>query len=151
MVARLRHPLALKSLVSKQRKTIEQLRNKIADQTAIRLISYLDTKEVGTQVICAELESTDVPTMRLVIDNIRAAIEDCVVVLVSVDDSRANVVAGVSKSIEYRVSADDLVKHVTQFIDGKGGGSARLGTGSGTNIDGVNRALNSVYNWVLLH
>lgn len=70
------------------------------------------------------------------------------VLLASVNDSKASLVAAVSKPLTAQIKAGDMVKMVAEQIGGKGGGKPELAQAGGTNIAALPEALASVSEWV---
>lgn len=70
------------------------------------------------------------------------------VLLASVNDGKASLVAAISKPLTAQIKAGDMVKMVAEQIGGKGGGKPELAQAGGTNIAELPKALASVVEWV---
>ncbi|MBQ9682046.1 MAG: alanine--tRNA ligase [Neisseriaceae bacterium] len=70
------------------------------------------------------------------------------VLLASVNDDKASLVAAISKPLTAQIKAGDMVKMVAEQIGGKGGGKPELAQAGGTNLADLPKALASVAEWV---
>lgn len=98
--------------------------------------------EVGDfKVAAAQLPSgTAASDLRTIATNIRANFKDqpAVVVLGAKDGDKVPFVIGVTATAVARgIKAGELVKTLSSYIDGRGGGKPDMAQGSGTNIEGL--------------
>ena len=70
------------------------------------------------------------------------------VLLASVNDDKASLVAAISKPLTAQIKAGDMVKMVAEQIGGKGGGKPELAQAGDTNLADLPKALASVAEWV---
>ncbi|PJA21551.1 MAG: alanine--tRNA ligase [Deltaproteobacteria bacterium CG_4_10_14_0_2_um_filter_43_8] len=70
--------------------------------------------------------------------------ENTVLVLGSYDEGKVSLVAKVPQSLQNRIKAGDIIKHITPIVDGKGGGKADFAQGGGTNVSALQQALEKV-------
>lgn len=126
-----------------QEKEIQKLRSKLISFASDDL-----TKQAvminGVKVLVLKLEDMDAKALRENLDQLKAKLETSVIVLASVKDEKAQVIAGVTKNCTPKISANDLIKHITAQIDGSGGGRPDMAQGGGANSAALGAALKSV-------
>ena len=102
----------------------------------------------GIRVIAARLDGADAKTLRDSVDQFKQKLVDCVVLLASGSDGKVALVAGVHGKALGKVKAGELVAHVAQQINGKGGGRPDMAQGGGDDSPQLAVALDSVPAWV---
>jgi len=128
-------------------KQLEKLNAKLASNVGGDLAS--EAKEVdGIKVLATKLENADVKTLRNTLDQLKNKLGTAVIVLGSINDGKVNLLAGVTKDITDKMKAGELVNFVAQQVGGKGGGRPDMATAGGTNPEGLDDALASVFEWV---
>lgn len=122
----------------------EQLKEKIVALESAQLVSKaIDVN--GIPVIAAKIENYGAKELRVAVDNLKARVPTCVVVLGSVtDDNKVNLIAAVSKDLVGKVKAGDLIRQVASYVGGKGGGRPDMAQAGGTNAEGLDKALAEV-------
>ncbi len=128
-------------------KELEQLKSKLASQAGSDLAS--DAVEVsGIKVLAAQLDGVDPKSLRDTLDQLKNKLGKAAVVISTVVDGKVSLVAGVTKTETDKIKAGDLLKHVAQQIDGKGGGRPDMAQGGGNDPSALPAALESVVAWV---
>ena len=128
-------------------KQLEQLKSKLASQAGSDLAS--EAVEVsGIKVLAAQLEGVDPKSLRDTLDQLKNKLGKAAIVISTVVDGKVSLVAGVTKSETSLIKAGDLLKHVAEQIDGKGGGRPDMAQGGGNNPAALPAALESVKAWV---
>jgi len=142
-------PSRVETLVERSReleREIDQLKAKAAAAAGQSLTD--NAVAIGdVKLLATRLDGADPKQLRETVDQIKGKLGDSIVVLAVDDGGVARVVAGVSKSITDRVSANDLIKHLAAQLGGKGGGRpdfAQAG-GDASKLDAV---VASVQAWV---
>ena len=102
----------------------------------------------GAYVVAATLDGADIDVLRGTLDRLRDKLKAAVVVLASVADGKATLVAGVTPGLTGRIKAGELVGFVAKQIGGKGGGRPDMAQAGGTDIEKLPGALSSVNGWV---
>ncbi len=102
----------------------------------------------GVKVLVSRQGAVDVKALRSTVDRLRDRLGSGVVVVASVVDDKATVLAGVTKDRVDRVHAGELVRHVAAQIGGRGGGRPDMAQGGGADVSRLDTALESVYDWV---
>ncbi|MCY3987814.1 MAG: DHHA1 domain-containing protein [Gammaproteobacteria bacterium] len=107
------------------------------------------TRIAGINLVAMQLDGdADMDTMRGAVDRYRDRYEPAVVVLGARDGGKARIVTGVSKGVQASVPARDLAQSVAQQLGGKGGGRADFAQGGGPDGEELERALDSVPDWL---
>jgi len=128
-------------------KELQQLKQKLAAQAGSDLAS--DAIEInGIKVLATNLEGADPKSLRDTVDQLKNKLGKAAVIVSTVVDGKVSLVAGVTKDETKQIKAGDLLKHVAEQIDGKGGGRPDMAQGGGTNAGALPDALASVAQWV---
>ena len=140
----------LRQVFDRQRKLereLESIKAKTASAAAVDLAA--SARDVnGIKVIAARLNGADLKTLRDSVDQFKANLVDCVVLLAGGSDGKVALVAGVNGKALGKVKAGELVAHVAQQIGGKGGGRPDMAQGGGTDSPQLSIALDAVPAWV---
>lgn len=101
----------------------------------------------GIRVLAATVGG-DSKSLPATMDSLRDRLGDAVVVLAHVGD-RVSLIAGVSKSVSSKVTANDAVRFVAEQVGARGGGRAEMArAGGGDRPERVDAALAAVADWV---
>lgn len=108
-------------------KEIAKLQNEKVQKSGADLANEVE-KINGINLIVKQLDGVDSQTMRTTLDQLKSRLESAVIVLFTLDQSKMNVIAGVSKNILGKApAAASLVRHLC----GKGGGRDDMAQGGG--------------------
>ncbi|MBL8250912.1 MAG: alanine--tRNA ligase, partial [Candidatus Competibacter sp.] len=143
-------PDKIRQLVERNRqleKEIEQLKGRLASGQGADLIAQAVTVD-GIKVLAARLDGVDAKTLREAVDRCKDQLKAAAVVLATVEDGKVRLVAGVTPAETARIKAGDLVNAVAQQVGGKGGGRPDLAQAGGADPTRLDRALDSVPDWV---
>ena len=99
----------------------------------------------GVKVVAAVIPLDSPKTLREVGDKIRDEIGSGVAVLGGEINSKAAILAIVSKDLTKRIKAGDLVNKVAVTVGGKGGGRPDMAQAGGNMPDKIKEAISSVY------
>lgn len=102
----------------------------------------------GVKVLAKTLEGVDAKSLRDTLDQLKNKLGPSAVVLAAPADGRIALAAGVSADTTGRIKAGDLLKQVVEQIGGKGGGRPDFAQGSGTDLEALPAAMESVVPWV---
>ena len=128
-------------------KELQQLKQKLASQAGSDLAA--DAVDIsGIKVLARNLEGADPRSLRDTVDQLKNKLGKAAVILSTVVNGKVSLVAGVSKAETAQIKAGDLLKHVAEQIDGRGGGRPDMAQGGGSNADALPGALESVPAWV---
>jgi alanyl-tRNA synthetase len=102
----------------------------------------------GVQVLVQLLPAGDAKTLRTSVDDLKNKLGTGVVVLALLEDTKIILMAGVTKDLVSKIHAGELVNFVSSQVGGKGGGRPDFAQAGGDNPAGLDKALESVYDWV---
>ena len=128
-------------------KELEQLKAKLASTAG----SDLADKTVdidGVKVLAARLDGADPKALRDTLDQLKHKVGSGVVLLVTENGGKVNLIAGVTKDLTDRFKAGDLVKAAAEKVGGRGGGRPDMAQAGGTDPAGIPAALELVGDWV---
>ncbi|HWR90031.1 MAG TPA: alanine--tRNA ligase [Dissulfurispiraceae bacterium] len=125
----------------------ESLKAKIAAMGSSSLMDAV--REInGVKVLVSRVDGLDQKDLRVYADSVRDRIGSGVILLASVKDDQASLVAMVTKDLAKRFHAGELLKSVTARAGGRGGGKPEMAQGgiSGITDSGqLDSILESVY------
>ncbi|MBV1788839.1 alanine--tRNA ligase [Marinobacterium sp. D7] len=124
-------------------KEIERLTAKLASAASGDLLSQV-VEVAGIKVLAAQLDGVEAKSLRDSIDQLKNKLGSGVVVLMTVQDDKVSVAAGVTKDLTDRVKAGDLVRELAAKLGGKGGGRPDMAQGGGSDLAAMPAALASV-------
>ena len=128
-------------------KELERLGSKLAASQGDELLSQA-VELKGIKVLAAQLDGADAKVLRETLDQLKNKLKSAAIVLVSVQDGKVQLAAGVTSDVLAKVKAGELVNFVAQQVGGKGGGKPDMAMAGGTDPKGLPGALQSVQNWV---
>ena len=106
-------------------------------------------KEVsGIRVVAMRQDGADVKSMRITVDQWRNKLQSGVVLIAGANHGKVTLIAGVSPDLKDRFGAGDLIRQIAPLVDGRGGGKPDLAQGGGSNVKGIDEALQATYQWV---
>lgn len=128
-------------------KQLQQLQSKLASaagQDVTQNIQEID----GIKVLATVMENLDAKALREAADHLKDKLGRAVIVLASVTDGRANLIAVVNKQDSTKIHAGNLINYVAQQLGGKGGGRPDMAQAGANETEKLPEALASVYDWV---
>ncbi len=131
----------------KVEKENERLKQQLATGQAKDYASQAKTIQ-GIQVLAQVLPTGDAKTLRISVDDLKNKLGSGVVVLGLVEDDKVILMSGVTKDLVNKIHAGELVNFVSSQVGGKGGGRPDFAQAGGDNPAGLNKALESVFDWV---
>jgi alanyl-tRNA synthetase len=121
-------------------KEIEKMRDKAAAKSSGSLLEA--AQDIGgIKVLSHKLDGADMKTLRNLADSLRDKIGSGVIFLGSANNGQVSYVSVVTKDLVARFNAGDILKEVT---GGKGGGRADMAQGGTKDVEGLDKAVNSV-------
>ncbi len=102
----------------------------------------------GIKVLATRVDGADAKTLRDAVDRYKSQLKSAVVVLGTVDDGVVRLAAGVTKDNTDRIKAGELIKPIAKQVGGKGGGRPDFAQAGGNDPTALDRALESVSDWV---
>ena len=95
----------------------------------------------GIKLLTRKVSVGDAKALRSAADTLRDRLRSGVVVLGAAADGKATLLVAVTKDLQSRVHAGQLVKALARHVDGKGGGRPDLAQAGGPNPAGIDAAL----------
>ncbi|RMH20706.1 MAG: alanine--tRNA ligase [Gammaproteobacteria bacterium] len=102
----------------------------------------------GIKVLAEALTGADVKTMRGMMDGLRDKLAPAVIVLGSCAEDKVTLIAGVSKDLNPKIKAGELMGKLAPLVGGKGGGRPDMAQGGGNQPENLSSALDFVVDWV---
>jgi len=102
----------------------------------------------GTTVISAQINGVDSSVLRELAEQIGANIASGIVVLGVASSGKATLVSFVSKDLQQRFHAGNIIKKVAEIVGGSGGGRPDFAQAGGKDAEKIDQALQAVYNIV---
>jgi alanyl-tRNA synthetase len=105
----------------------------------------------GIKVLAATLPIGDVKILRETVDHWKNKLgSTAVIVLGGINDqNKVCLVAGITRDCQAQFKANELVNYVAEQVGGKGGGRVDMAEAGGNQPEYLDKALRSVYEWVL--
>lgn len=125
----------------------EKLKQQLATGQAKDYASQAKTIQ-GIQVLAQLLPAGDAKTLRTSVDDLKNKLGSGVVVLALIEQGKVILMSGVTKDLVNKIHAGELVNFVSSQVGGKGGGRPDFAQAGGDNPTGLNKALESVFDWV---
>jgi alanyl-tRNA synthetase len=137
----------LLSDIKELEKSLEKFKGRSAAESSARLI---ETARVinGTKVLSHRVDGMDSKDLRELADKVRDAMGSGILLLASVKNDQAAIVAMVTKELTGRFKAGDLLKQVAASAGGSGGGKPDIAQGGTKEINKLDKAINSLYDMV---
>jgi alanyl-tRNA synthetase len=97
------------------------------------------------KAIALKVDIADVAMLREVAEKLRDKLGDAVVLVGSVAGPKAMLVLTVSKSLNDRFKAGELIRPIAQILGGSGGGRPDMAQAGGTEVGKIDEALDKLY------
>lgn len=124
-------------------KEIERLAAKLASAQSGDLLNQVQDVG-GIKVLAAQLEGVEPKALRDMLDQLKNKLGSGIVVLMTAQNDKVSLVAGVTKDLTGQVKAGDLVRELASRLGGKGGGRPDMAQGGGTDVGAMPAALSAV-------
>jgi alanyl-tRNA synthetase len=131
----------------KLEKELEQLKAKFASNAGSDMVNEAIEIE-GIKVLAKVLDNTDPKSLRDLVDQMKNKLGTAVLLFATVNDSKVNLVAGVTENKTDQIKAGDLVNFIAQQVGGKGGGRADMAMAGGNNPDALDGAIKKIPDWI---
>ncbi|MEW6109794.1 MAG: alanine--tRNA ligase [Nitrospirota bacterium] len=125
-------------------KELEKLKARHAAEDSARIIDKALSIN-GVRVLAHRFEGVEQKDLRVIADNIRNGLGSGILLLASVKDEQASMVAMVTKDLAGKFHAGDILKLVAASAGGRGGGKADIAQGGTKDIKKLDKALESLY------
>tara|TARA_B100000953_G_scaffold299948_1_gene301980 strand:+ start:2809 stop:5415 length:2607 start_codon:yes stop_codon:yes gene_type:complete len=131
----------------KLEKELLQLRGKLTSNAGSDLLGEAIVVD-GINIIAKSLEAADPKSLRDTVDQLKRKLGTAVLILATVNESKVNLVAGVTDDTTSRIKAGDLVNFVAEQVGGRGGGRSDMAQAGGDKPEELESALAKVPDWV---
>lgn len=128
-------------------KSVEKLKGRNAADVSTAILEKVRDVE-GIKVVAWRLEGIEPKELRVTADNVRDGMGSGILVLASVKDGQASIVAMVTKDLTDRYSAGNILREVAAAAGGRGGGKPDIAQGGTKDVKGLDKALESLYDIV---
>lgn len=126
----------------------ESLSSKIANSQASSILENAQRIE-GITVLSARVQAKDNNQLRQMMDDLKSKMNEAVIVLGAADGDKVMLIAGVTSDlVGGKFHAGNIVKHVAEQCEGKGGGRPDMAMAGAKNASKLEGALQSVYDYV---
>lgn len=126
-------------------KDLNTLQNEQVKKSGADLVNDVE-KINNINLLVKKLEGADSHIMRTTMDQLKSRLDSAVIVLFTLDQSKMNVIAGVSKNILNQApTAANLVRHLC----GKGGGRDDMAQGGGAAPDNLEQKIEEIRQMIL--
>jgi alanyl-tRNA synthetase len=128
-------------------KEIDALKSKIAAQSSSSIVEK--AREInGAKVLACRVDNLQQKDLRVLADNIRDRLGSSIIVLASVKNGQASMVAMVTNDLTKKYNAGEILKKVAELSGGRGGGKADMAQGGTKEIEKLDKALQAVYDLI---
>ncbi|MBI5848426.1 MAG: alanine--tRNA ligase [Nitrospirae bacterium] len=125
-------------------KELESLKGKNAAASSGELVKA--ARDInGIKALACRLEGIDAKDLRILADNVRDALGSGILVMTSVKDQQASMVAMVTADLTSKFNAGNILREIAAAAGGKGGGKADTAQGGTKEIALLDKALESLY------
>jgi alanyl-tRNA synthetase len=134
----------LLSDIKELEKSLEKFKGRSAAESSSKLLETAHTIN-GIRVLSHRVEGLDSKDLRELADKVRDGMGSGILLLASVKDGQAAMVAMVTKDLAGKFKAGDLLKQVAAIAGGRGGGKPDIAQGGTKDLDKLDKALDSLY------
>jgi alanyl-tRNA synthetase len=128
-------------------KQVEDLQRKLASGGGGGVEGLLErARDVnGVKVLGVRTEVTDRSALRELAEQLRDKLGESIVLVGSAHEGKAQLVLTVSKALNARFRAGDLIRPIAEIVGGSGGGRPDMAQAGGTEIGRLDEAIEAVY------
>lgn len=124
-------------------KELASLKGRAQVQTSAQLVSNVRNLN-GVPLLVEEVSADTPAALRDLMDQLRARIPSCVIVLGSKSGEKALLISGITKDLMDKYHAGNIIKHISAIVGGKGGGRPDMAQAGGNLPDKLTEALAAV-------
>lgn len=125
-------------------RSLERFKGRSAAENSARILENIRDVN-GIKVISHKVHGVEPKDLRVIADNVRDGIGSGIVLLASVKEEQASMVAMVTNDLIERYNAGDLLRHVAAAAGGRGGGKPDIAQGGTKELKKLDNALESLY------
>ena len=125
-------------------KEIDRLQAQLASSTGNDLINKVEEIK-GIKLLASTIEAPNQKIMREQMDALRSKLSSGIIALVAAhDNGKVSLLVAVSKDLQDRFKAGELIKHAAAEVGGGGGGRPDMAQAGGSNPQGIPAALDKI-------
>ena len=121
-------------------KEITLLKEKMVSEKESGLLNDIEKVE-DFSLLIKQFKDMDAKTLRSFIDNAKNQIKSGIIVAGSITNKKVILAAGITKNLEGRFHAGNILKEIATIVGGSGGGRADMAQAGGTQIENLDEAL----------
>jgi alanyl-tRNA synthetase len=125
-------------------KQLDSLKRKAAQGQADDLLASVRTVK-DVRVLAAQPAGVDRNGLRQLADSLRQKLGSGVVVLGAAEDGKVALITAVTKDLQPRLHAGNIIREIAKLVGGSGGGRPDLAEAGGKDVAGLENALSQVY------
>jgi len=130
-----------------QEKQLAELQSKMASAASGDLLKNI--KEVaGVSILFHRLNDVDAKVLRKLAESVKSKLSSGIFLLAAVESEKVSLITGVSKDLQARYKAGDLMRLVAPVLGGNGGGRPDMAQGSGNQPENLEKAFKVAEDWV---
>ena len=128
-------------------KAFAKLQSEIALAAGDKLIHSAETIH-GVKVIVATLNNIDASALRELTEQLKTKLHSGIILLAVPNGGKVSLIAGVTKDLNHKIKAGDLVNQAAIVLGGKGGGRPELAQAGASNAAQLPEALSTAKTWI---
>lgn len=126
---------------------VERLKGKLSSQAGSQLTdSVLDV--AGIKVVLQRVEDGDAKVLRGMVDQLKQSLGEAAIVLATENKGKAILIAGVTKPLNKKLKAGQLINEVASIMGGRGGGRDDMAQAGADNLDKLDAAFEKIPQWI---
>ncbi len=133
--------------LKEQEKQLTQLKGKMASQAGSDLSSQAEDI-AGVKILTVQIDGADSNTLRETLDQLKNKLGSAAIVLASEEAGKVKLIAGVTKDLNKKIKAGELVNIAAKEVGGKGGGRPDMAQAGGSNPAAIPLALEAAKKWL---
>lgn len=134
----------LNLLLKEKEKEIERLKGRLSSSQAGDIIAEARVIE-GVRVLSKKVDGLDMKDLRTFGDSLRDKIKSGIIALGSSKEGKVSIIVMVTKEIQEKYSAVDIVKEIAGIVGGSGGGRPDMAQAGGKDAGRLDEAIEKVY------
>ena len=122
----------------------EELRMRLASQSATDAGAGSVVEVAGVALLCRKVDGLDAGGLRNLADSMKSKLGSGIVVLGAANDGKAQIIVGVTADLTARIKAAEVVRGLAEVLGGGGGGNPEMAQAGGPDASRLAAALDMV-------
>ena len=128
--------------LKKRKSKLEKIKEKEISLELEKIISSCEERD-NIKIFSGILKLRSMKDLQSIIRTIQKKYKDSFIILGSIFDNKSYLIAAASgKALEIGINCDEIIRNVSQYIDGEGGGKKDFAQAGGKNPEGTQIAIN---------